>query len=117
MPSSRVVVEYFHNRRTGDVENRPDELRKEHRAENSEARAALRPFVLPGAEVLTDEGRERHGEGGYGKKYEAFDLGVGAAARHGVRAEGVDVALNDNVCDGNYGVLDSGGNTLVHNFL
>ena len=56
-------------------------------------------------EVLADEGRQRHREAGDGKEGKALELGIGAAARHGVRAKGVDVALHDDVCKGDDGIL------------
>ena len=68
-------------------------------------------------EVLADEGRQRHREAGDGKEGKALELGIGAAARHGVRAEGVDVALHDDVCKGDDGILHAGGQAEVDNLL
>ena len=68
-------------------------------------------------EVLADEGRQRHRKAGDGKEGKALELGIGAAARHGVRAEGVDVALDDDVRKGNDGILHTGGQAEVNNLL
>ena len=69
------------------------------------------------AKVLADEGGYCHGEGHYRNENEAFDFGIGTAARHCNIAEGIDIGLNDHVCDGDDGVVDSGRDSLMKDFL
>ena len=65
------------------------------------------------AQILADEGGERHGEAGNRKKAEAFDFGVRAEAGHGHFAEGIDIGLYDHIGKGDDGILDSGGKPQV----
>ena len=44
----------------------------------------------------------------------AFQLGIGAAAGHGIFAKAIDVALDNNVCQCNHTVLYTGGQTVAH---
>ena len=49
---------------------------------DAEHRAFFRPVILPGAQVLADEGGHGQREAGDGQKAEALDLGVSPAAGH-----------------------------------
>ena len=69
--------------------------------------------MKPCAEVLPNEGRQRHGEAGDRQEREALQLGVRAVGRHGDLAEGVDVGLDNDVCKADDGVLHAGRKTVA----
>ena len=112
-----VVLENGHERLCQQEQHHADALGQRCGADDAEAHALLHALILMCTEVLADEGRQRHREAGDGKEGKALELGIGAAARHGVRAEGVDVALHDDVCEGDDGILYAGGQAKVDNLL
>ena len=74
-------------------------------------------MVLPGSQVLTDEGRKCHGHTHNRKENESLNLGVGPHSGHSVSAEGIDILLNHQVADGDHGILNAGGQTLIQHLL
>ncbi len=74
-------------------------------------------MVLPSSQVLTDEGRKCHGHTHDRKKNESLNLGVGPHSGHSVSAEGIDILLNHQVADGDHGILNAGGQTLIQHLL
>lgn len=107
-----IPVEGGDQHRREVVDQNAHQLRRGDGAEDAEHRALLGPVVLPGAQVLADEGGHGQGEAGDGQKAEALDLGVGPAARHRHFPEFVDVGLDDHVGEGDDGVLEAGRETV-----
>lgn len=112
----RIAGEQADQLRGEDEDQQGDGLRNRHRAENAHANPLLHAVIRLCAEVLADEGGQRHREAGDGQEAEALDAAVRAAARHGRRAELVDVALHDDVADGDDAVLQTGGQAVLQNF-
>ena len=98
-------------------EQHADDLRQAHRQPHPQLGPLLDPVVLPGPQVLADEGGHGHGQAGDGQKDEALDLGIAAAAGHSIVPEGVDVGLDHQVGDGDDAVLYSAGQTQVEHLL
>ena len=105
----RVVVEEGDEERRAEEDQQAHSLGQQHRAEHSKPRAALDPVILPGAQVLAHEGRQTHDKAGHRQEGEALDLGIGAAAGHGVGAEGVDIGLDHYIGQTDDRVLDTRG--------
>lgn len=87
----RRAVEGGNQDRYGKVNKDAHKLRRDDRAEDTEARPFFGALVLFCAQILADEGGERHGETGDGQETEPLDLGVSAAACHRHLAEFVDI--------------------------
>ena len=113
----RVAVEQADELRGPQPDHQADDLRQDGGAQDAEPCSLLHPVHLPGPQVLADKGGQSHGEAGDREEGEALDPGVGAAARHGVVSEGVDVALNDDVGQADDGVLDTGGQAEANDLL
>ena len=69
--------------------------------------------MKPGAEILADEGRQRHGEAGDRQERKALQLGIRTVGRHGNLAEGVDIGLDNDICKADDGVLHTGRQTVA----
>ena len=110
----RVILKERNQGGGKQEDQRADDFRHGDGAENTETHAALDAVILVRAEVLADKGRQRHGEAGDRQKRKAFQFGIGAAARHGIRAEGIDVALHNDIGKGDDGILHAGGKTEMH---
>ena len=87
----------------------PDQLRQDDGHQNPKAGPLLRPLKLPCAQILPHKGGQRHRKAVDGQEAKALHLGIGAVARHGGLAEGVDIGLHDHVGKGNDGILHAGG--------
>ena len=94
-----------------------DQLRQCNGGKNAEARALFRAVVLHRAEVLAGVGGQSHGKAGDRQEGEALQLGIRAVSRHGQLAEGVDIALHDDVCQADDRVLHAGGQAVSHHLL
>ena len=88
-----------------------------HGCKDSEAGAFKGSFVVSCAKVLADKGGYRHGERHYRNEDKSFDFGIGTASGHGIVAKGVYVGLDNNVGNGDDGVVDAGRDSLVKNFF
>ena len=64
-------------------------------------------------EILPDKGGYCRSEGGDGEENKALNLGISAAARHCIGAEGVDIALHDHIGYRNDRILYAGGDALT----
>lgn len=87
----RRAVEGGDQDRYGKVNKDAHKLRRNDRAEDTEARPFFGALVLFCAQILADEGGERHGKTRDGQEAETLDFGVGTAPRHSHFAEFVDV--------------------------
>lgn len=105
----RVTGEQADELRGEDEDQQGDGFCDRHRAENADADAFFHTVIRLCAEILADERGQRHREAGDGQEAEALDAAVRAAAGHRRRAELVDVALYDDVRDGDDAVLQTGG--------
>ena len=108
----RNVHEKAQGRGRGEEEHHSDQLGHGHPRQDAEHRAAFRPLVLPGTQVLADEGGQGHGHAHDGQEHQPLDLHIGAVSGHGVLAEGVDIALYHQVPDADDSVLHSCGQSL-----
>ena len=90
------------------ADTRRRRFRDHRRGDDAEAGAFLRAVMQACAEVLADEGRQRHGEARDRQEGEALQLGIRAVGRHGDLAEGVDVRLHDDVGKADDRVLHAG---------
>lgn len=85
------AVEGGNQDRYGKVNKDAHKLRGNDRAEDAEARPFFGALVLFCAQILADEGGERHGETGDGQEPEALDFRVSAAPCHSHFTEFIDV--------------------------
>ena len=113
----RVIIEQGDGIGGHQQQRQSDKLCQQHGAGEAHPCPPLGPFILPCAQILPRKGGQRHGKGGDGQEHEALHLGVGAAARHGIGAEGIDVGLHHHVGDGDDGVLHTGGDALRRDLL
>ena len=97
-----------------DPHGHADQLCQRDRAQDAEPCALFRPRVFARAEVLARIGGQGHGEARDRQESEALQLGVGAVGRHGDLAEGVDVRLDDDVCQPDDRILHAGRQTVAH---
>lgn len=82
-------------------------------AQRAEGHAFHHPFVLAGTQILPHKGGEGLAEAGDRKKRKALQFGIGAATRHSVLAEIVDIGLHHHVGDGDDAVLYTRGHTVA----
>lgn len=111
----RVTGEQADELRGEDEDQQGDGFCDRHRAENADADAFFTRSYAFAAEILADERGQRHREAGDGQEAEALDAAVRAAAAIAARAELVDVALHDDVRDGDDAVLQTGGQAVLQN--
>ena len=71
----------------------PDGLGQQGGLHSSPNRMPEDPVIAPRPDVLAYKGGQGHGKAGDRQKAKPVDFAVGTAARHGRRAEGVDVGL------------------------
>ena len=111
----RRVAEQADKLGSKQVGQQTHHLRHDAAAGDAEAHALFHPVVLSGAQVLPHEGGEGLGEAGHRQEGEALQLGVGAAARHGRLAKGVDIGLHHHIGHRDDAVLHAGGQTVFQN--
>ncbi len=109
----RAAVEGGNQQGREDEDAQPDGLGQQGTAQQPEPDAGADPVIAPRPDVLAYKGGQGHGKAGDRQKGKALDFAVGTAARHGRRAEGVDVGLDDDVGQGDDRVLNAGGNTQI----
>lgn len=97
------------------VQQQPDDLRDDDRAEDAEPGALPGALQLPGAQVLPDKGGDGRRKAGDGQKGEALYLAVGTAATHGHFAVGVDIGLHHHIGQCDHRVLQAAGQAVGQN--
>ena len=100
-----------------DKDQHSYDLCQDDGAEHTESGALLGTLILLGAQVLADKGGDGHGKTGDGQEGKALDLGIGAAARHGHLAKGVDIGLDHHIGQSDDGVLEAGGQAVLDDEL
>lgn len=113
----RIAVEGGDQVRGQDVNADAYEFCKADRADDAEVRAFFGTVVFFCPQVLADEGCQRQRKACDRQKAEAFDLGISAAAGDCHFAEAVDIGLDNDVCQGNDGVLQSGRQAVLDDLL
>ena len=112
-----IAVESSDEKRGGKIDGKAHQLSHDNGAEDAEPGSFFGAIILPGAQILADEGGQGHGKTGDGKKAEAFDFRIGSAACHGQSAEAVDIGLHHHIRDGNDGILKTGGKAVLNDLF
>ena len=92
-----IPVKKPHQKRSKDKDQNADHFRYAHRTKETETGAFFSTLDLTRAEILTDEGRQRHSKTGDRQKAEPFDFGIDALTGDRYFAKGIDIGLNNNV--------------------
>ena len=111
----RVGIEQADELRGEDPDDQRERACDARGAEDAGAHAFFHAVRAACAQVLADERGQRHVEAGHGQEREALDARVRAAARHGRRAERVDVGLHHDVGERDDAVGQAGGHAVGEN--
>ena len=111
----RVGIEQADELRGEDPDDQRERACDARGAEDAGAHAFFHAVRAVCAQVLADERGQRHVEAGHGQEREALDARVRAAARHGRRAERVDVGLHHDVGKRDDAVGYAGGHAVGEN--
>ena len=118
MPGAKVnglgrIAEKANELGRKQVGKHADHLCHDAAAGNTEPHALFDPVVLMRTQILPHKGGKGLGEAGDRQEGKAFQLGVRAAACHGILAEAVDVALHKHICHSDDAVLHTGGKSVT----
>ena len=112
-----IIVENGNELGSQTVCCQTNQLRQNHGTAQSESYTPLDAAVFPGTQILSDKSGQSLHKTGDGQKSEAFDFGIRTVAGHGSHAKVVDTALDKDVCQGNDGILNAGGQAETDDVL